>query len=51
MGRKTRDGNYTPQKNNSIQDSAGNKENGYTVLDPNKTMINVTKEPTKNPQG
>jgi hypothetical protein len=43
MGRR-RDGNYYPQKNNSIQDSVGNEENGNSVLDLNKTMINVTKE-------
>jgi hypothetical protein len=44
MGRR-RDRNHSPQKNNSIQDSIGNEENGYQVPDPNKTMINVTKEP------
>jgi ABC-type transporter lipoprotein component MlaA len=38
------DGNYYLQKNNSIQDSEGNEENGYPVPDFNKTMINVTKE-------
>jgi hypothetical protein len=42
MGR--RGVNHSPQKNNSIQDSVGNEENGYPVSDPNKTMINVTKE-------
>jgi hypothetical protein len=41
-----RDGNHTPQKSNSIEDSVGNEENGYLVLDPNKTMIDVTKEPS-----
>jgi uncharacterized FlaG/YvyC family protein len=46
MGRRRRDGNHSPQKNNSIQDSEGNEENGYAVPDPNKTMINVTKEPS-----
>jgi hypothetical protein len=46
MGRRRRDGNHTPQKNNSIEDSVGNEENGYPVPDPNKTMINVTKEPS-----
>jgi hypothetical protein len=45
MGRR-RDGNYIIQKNNSIQDLAGNEENGYPVPDPNKTMINVTKGPS-----
>jgi hypothetical protein len=45
MGRRRRDGNHTPQKNNSTQDSVGSEENVYPVPDPNKTMINVTKEP------
>jgi hypothetical protein len=53
MGRRRRDGNHTPQKNNSIEDSMGNEENGYPVPDPNKTMINLTKKPSdalkKNP--
>jgi hypothetical protein len=44
MGRKRKDGNHAPQKNNLIQDSVGNEENGYPVPDPNKTVINVTKE-------
>jgi hypothetical protein len=46
MGRRRRDGNHTPQKCKSIQDSEGNEENGYLVPDPNKTMINITKEPS-----
>jgi hypothetical protein len=30
MGRRRRkDGNCSPQKHNSIQDSVGNEENGY----------------------
>jgi hypothetical protein len=33
-------------KKNSIQDLVGNEENGYPVPDLNKTMINVTKEPS-----
>jgi hypothetical protein len=33
-------------KKNSIQDSVGNEENRYPVPDLNKTMINVTKEPS-----
>jgi hypothetical protein len=41
-----RDGSHSPQKNNSIKDSEGDKENGYAVHDPNKTMISDTKEPT-----
>jgi hypothetical protein len=52
MGRRRRDGSHSPQKDNSIQDSVGNEENGYTVSDLNKTMINVlcvmhTKKPSK----
>jgi hypothetical protein len=43
MGRR-RDGNHTPQENNLIEDSVVNEENGYPVLDPNKTEINVTKD-------
>jgi hypothetical protein len=44
MGRR-RNGKNSPKKNsNSIQDSVGNEENVYPVPDPNKTMINVTKE-------
>jgi hypothetical protein len=31
----------TPLKKNSIQNSVGNEENGYSV--PKLTMINVTK--------
>jgi hypothetical protein len=45
MGRRRRDGNHSPQKNNFIQDSEGNEENGYPVPDPNQRMINNTKEP------
>jgi hypothetical protein len=41
MGRR-REGNYTPQKNNSVEDVVGNEENGYPVPNPNKTRINVT---------
>jgi hypothetical protein len=46
MGRRKRDGNHSPQKNNLIQDSEGNEEKGYLVPDPNKTKINDTKEPS-----
>jgi hypothetical protein len=45
--------NHSPQKNNLIQDSEGNEENGYPVSDPKKTMINDSKEPSdahKTPQ-
>jgi hypothetical protein len=37
---------FSPQKNNLIQDSEGNEENGYLVPDSNKTKINDTKEPS-----
>jgi hypothetical protein len=39
-----REGNHSPPKNNLIQDSEGN-ENGYPVLDSNKTKVNNAKEP------
>jgi hypothetical protein len=42
--RRRREGNHSLQKNNLIQESEGNEENGYPVPDPNKTMIN-NKEP------
>jgi hypothetical protein len=45
MGRQKRDGNHSLPKNNLKQDSEGNEENGYSVLDSNKTKINDTKEP------
>jgi hypothetical protein len=47
MGRRKRDGNNFPPKNNLIQDSEGNEENRYSVLVSNKTKINYTKEPNK----
>jgi DNA anti-recombination protein RmuC len=46
MGRRKRDGNHSPPKNNLIQDSEGNEENGYPVPDSNKTKINDGKEPS-----
>jgi hypothetical protein len=46
MGRRTKDRNHTPQKNNLIQDSEGNEENGYLHPDPNKAKINDTKKPS-----
>jgi molecular chaperone DnaK (HSP70) len=45
MGRRKRDGNHSPPKNNLIQDSEGNEENRYPVPDSNKTKINDAKEP------
>jgi hypothetical protein len=54
MGRR-REGNYTIQKNNSMEDLVRNEENGYSVPDPNKIMTNVSNEPSdvhiKLPQG
>jgi muramidase (phage lysozyme) len=47
MGRRTRVGNHSPHNNKLIQDSEGNEENGYLVLDSNKTKINYAKEPNK----
>jgi hypothetical protein len=44
MGRRKRDGNHFPPKNNALENSKGNKENGYSVPDSNKTKINDTKE-------
>jgi hypothetical protein len=38
---RRRDGNHSPQKISSIQDSVGNEENGHPVPDSNKTMINI----------
>jgi uncharacterized membrane protein YvbJ len=43
-GKKKKDGNHSPPKNNLIQESEGNEENGYSVLDFNKTNINDAKE-------
>jgi hypothetical protein len=45
MERCKRDGNHSSPQNNFIQDSKENEENGYPVLDSNKTKINDTKEP------
>jgi hypothetical protein len=45
MGRRKRDGKHSPTKNNLIQDSEGNEENGYPVPDSNKTKIKDGKEP------
>jgi hypothetical protein len=40
-----RDGNHSPAKNNLIQDSEGNEENGYPLSDSDKTKTNDAKEP------
>jgi hypothetical protein len=48
---KKRDGNNSPpsKKNNLMQDSEGNEENGYPVWDSNKTNISDAKEPNHIP--
>jgi hypothetical protein len=46
LGRRKRDGNHSPQKKSLIQDSEGNEENRFPILDPKKTKINNTKEPS-----
>jgi hypothetical protein len=47
MGRLKRNGNHSTPKNNLIQDSEGNEENGYPVPDFNKTKTNYIKEPNE----
>jgi hypothetical protein len=44
MGRRKRDGNYSPPKYEVVQDLEQNEENGYSDPDSNKTKINNTKE-------
>jgi hypothetical protein len=44
MGRRKRDGNHSLPPNNLIQDSEGNEENGYSVMDSNKKKTNDAKE-------
>jgi hypothetical protein len=44
MEKRRRQGNYPPQKDNSIEDLAGKEENEYPGPDPNEIMINVTNE-------
>jgi hypothetical protein len=47
MGRRKRDGNHSTHKNNLIQDSEGNNENGYPVPDttePSDAHKNILKE-------
>jgi hypothetical protein len=34
MGRRKRDGNHSPPKNNLVQDSEDNEDNGYPVQTP-----------------
>jgi hypothetical protein len=47
MGRWKRAGNHSLSKNNLVQDSEGNEENGYPVPDSNKTKIDYPKEPNE----
>jgi hypothetical protein len=44
MGRK-REGNYTTQTINSMEELVRNEENGYPVPDVKKIMINISNEP------
>jgi hypothetical protein len=44
---KKRDGNNSSPPNKLVQDSEGNKENGYPDPDYNKTKIDYPKEPNK----
>jgi hypothetical protein len=44
MGRRKRDGNHSSPQNNLIQNSEGNEEKGYPVLDSSKTKINDIKK-------
>jgi hypothetical protein len=47
MGRRKREGNYSPPKNKVVQDLEQNEENRYPDPDSNKTKINYTKEPNE----
>jgi hypothetical protein len=48
MEGRRRDRNHSPQikKKKSILDPVESEENGYLFPNPNKIMINVTKEPS-----
>jgi hypothetical protein len=48
MGRIRRDGIHCSPKNNLMQDSEGNEENGYPTLHPNNKKINDTRDAHKN---
>jgi hypothetical protein len=45
MGRQKREGNHSSPQNKLVQNSEGNKENGYPIPDSNKTKINDTRNP------
>jgi hypothetical protein len=48
MGKRKREGNYSPpQKNKVLQDSEQNEENRYPDPESNKIKINYTKEPNE----
>jgi hypothetical protein len=47
MGRQKRDGNQSPSKNKLVQDSEGNKENGYPAPHTKKTKIDYPKDPRR----
>jgi gas vesicle protein len=47
MGRRKKEGNYSPPKNKVLQDLERNEENGYPDPDSNKTKINHIKEPNE----
>jgi hypothetical protein len=52
IGRKKRDGNYSPPKHKLVQDSEGKEENRYSFPDKNKTRIDYPKnlmKPTRTP--
>jgi hypothetical protein len=50
-GRRKRNENCFLPKNKLVQDSEGNKENGYPDPDSNKTKINYAKEPNEPTRG
>jgi hypothetical protein len=44
MGRRRRQGNSIPQKDNSIKDLVVNEENKYQIPEPKRIMINIPNE-------
>jgi hypothetical protein len=47
MGRRKRNRNHSPPRNNLTQHSEGNEENRCPVPDYNQTKINDAQEPNK----
>jgi hypothetical protein len=45
-GEKKKERKLHSSKDNSMKDLVDNEENGYPVPDSNKTIINITKEPS-----